>query len=620
MRGKRWYPWATRPTLGVVLVLAIMVPLSLGSSVVNLAVLFLVNVLLAQGMSILLGYGGQISLGQGAIYGGAAYTTGILSVKYGVPLWLSIPAALLVAVLLATLMSLPAGRVQGFYLAIVTLGLGLLVYELIANASILTGGYSGLTSIPSPAVGNLSAFGASISQNELYLGVVAVVALFTWCHLCIARSHIGRMLAVVQTSEIAAQVLAIRVGSAKRTAYILAAVPTGAAGAIYAHFIGFLSPSEFSVDSSIQILVLAVLGGAATIVGPFLGAAIITYLANELVSFGSFDTIIYGTILLVSYSVIPHGLAGLGRRRSPTTWHAARDLARQPSGSQTPRTLALTATNGARGRRYHRAVGIADSHERPILHVSGVSMNFGGVVALRDVGLAVASGSIHGLVGPNGSGKSTLLNVISGIYRQSSGTVFFDGVRIDAMHPAARAAMGIGRTFQHPTLDRRQTVLENVLAGATQYYKWSPTILLGPVSESRGEGRARMAHASELIDRLGIADVAGRVLGTLPFGTQRIAELARVLMMTPKLLLVDEPAAGLSRDEIGSIANTLRQIRELGVSIVLVEHHLDFLFDVADAISVLDGGRVIFEGDAIAARADAAVREAYIGTGPRGVA
>lgn len=569
---------------------ALTLPFTQPERVLHLAVLFGVNALLAQSINLLTGYAGQISLGHAALYGAGAYGSAIPAVLYDWPTWASALTGVAVAALLGVAMSVPAGRVHEFYLAMVTLGLGLLAFEVMRQWSGVTGGFSGLGGIPSPVLANLSLGGWQVGLVSYYYLAVALVVVITWLLANIVRSHLGRSLVAVHTNELAAATLGINPGGRKRLAYLLSAVLAGIAGVCYAHLVGYVSPDAFSLHASIAILVFAVLGGIRTLAGPFLGAAVLTFLPDRLHAISEHQHLIYGLVLLLSYVLLPRGIAGLF-----------------------PYRTALVHPSVVR-RKADPAPVEATPAEGGDLEVRDVVQDFAGVRALDGMSMSVRPGTIHGLIGPNGSGKTTLLNVVSGVYRPTSGTVTFNGHRIDgsAAHRLARA--GVGRTFQHPLVFDELTVRENVVVGAERWYRSSLAATMlrlpGAVAEER-----RLVRSAELaIEQVGLTDLSDHLAGTLPFGRKRMLELARAIALRPALLMLDEPAAGLAEQDLAELSRLLRHLRDDGMTIVVIEHHMDFLLELAETVTVLDHGQVIFDGDSQAVRTDERVLTAYLGS------
>ena len=596
-------PWVV-PAVFVSVMLV--VPFTTPARVVQLSILFGINALLAQSINVLTGYAGQISLGQAAIYGAGAYGTGVLVVKYDWPIWASVPAGLVLALLVGAVMSIPAGRVREFYLAMVTLGLGLLAFQIMRQWADVTGGFSGLGNIPSPPLGNLAVGDHSVGLVTYYYVVLVLVVIVTWLLASIVKSYVGRSLIAVQESELAASTLGVDPARRKRLAYVLSAGLAGIAGVTYAHLVGFVSPEAFSVNTSIAILVFAVLGGMRTLAGPFLGAALLTYLPDQLQAFSEYQHLIYGLVLLLSFSLLPRGIAGLLPYRTSLI-HGSIDRSKASLEPLVERYGALQGSTGSlEGTK-------AGDEASGLLELRSIVQKFSGVRALDGVSMSVRRGTIHGLIGPNGSGKSTLLNVVSGVYSPDSGEVLLSGNRADGKPPHEVANLGVIRTFQHPHVFDELTVRENVVVGAERLFRTGLLPLMLRTRRSMAEERRLVRSAEEAIESVGLTELTHELAGTLPFGRKRLLEVARSLCAEPQLLMLDEPAAGLSEDDLLDLARLLQALRDQGMTILLIEHHMDFLLELVDSVTVLEDGQVIFDGDPADARHDPRVIEAYLG-------
>ena len=596
----------------------------------SLAMMVGINILLAQSINILTGYAGQISLGHAGFFAIGGYTSALLMIETGSPLWLSLPAGVGLSMLAGFLLAIPAGRVQDFYLAMVTVAFGLVV-QVIVKQWDLTGGFQGLSGVPAPLLGNLSLFGLPLNERGYYYLVLVMVVACSWFQVNLVRSYFGRAFVAVETSEIAASSIGISPGTVKRQAYTISAGLAGLAGVLYAHMMAFLGYETFSLWQSSSILVMAVLGGVGTFIGPFLGAVVLTVLPHKLQVFQAHQLLIYGALLLFSYVAFPRGLAGFLSLKTSflkvkpdaaalvavTAGTApADDVARAHGGAEAtrephderalrPQPAAATATaaqpNGTAGAA------------RPLLAVENLKKSFAGVSALNGINMAVAPGEIHGLIGPNGSGKTTLVNLVTGVYRLNGGAVRFGGHRIDGLPLHQVARLGLVRTFQNPHIFRRLSVRENVIVGAHWHFEtgFVPTIV--NLKRAKHEERSMIRDVDRILLDVGLASRAEEQAIDLPYGMQRMVDVARAIMCRPRLVILDEPAAGLSEVELVHLGKMLRALRDSGVSILLIEHHLDFLLGLVDHVTVLDYGETIFEGPPAAVRRDPRVIEAYLG-------
>ena len=562
----------------------------------TIAMMVGINVLLAQSINVLTGYAGQISLGQAGFFAIGGYGSALLMIELGWPLWLSLPAGVALSMFVGLLLAIPAGRVQEFYLAMVTMAFGLVV-QVIVKQSDITGGFQGLSGVHSPVLGTLTLFKVPVSERGYYYLICLMVVGASWFQVNLIRSYFGRAFVAVETSEIAAASLGISPGAYKRRAYVTSAGLAGLAGVLYAHLMAFLGFETFSLWQSASILVMAVLGGLGTFVGPFLGATVLTVLPHTLQIFQTHQLLIYGMLLLVSYVAFPRGLAGFLRNRSSFLKMLPGPVVSGQAPAATPASRGDTVVPTG----------------TPLLAVEGLQKAFSGVIAVNSVSMRVGSGMIHGLIGPNGSGKTTLVNLMTGVYRLDGGAVTFGGERIDGFKLFQVARRGLVRTFQNPHIFRRLTVRENVIVGAHRHFLsgfWATVTNLGP---ARGEEAAMIQRADQILVQLGLADRADELAVDLPYGMQRMVDVARVMMCRPRMIILDEPAAGLSEVELEHLARVLRALRDGGVTILLIEHHLDFLLGLVDLVTVLEYGETIFEGTPAEVRRDERVIEAYLG-------
>jgi branched-chain amino acid transport system permease protein len=552
-----------------------------------------INTLLAQSMNIVGGYAGQISLGQAGIFAAGAYGSAVLSTKYLWPVWLSIPAGVAISMVVGLLVALPAERVREFYLGMVTLAFGIIAFEVLQYWTPVTGGFMGLSNIPSPILKSLTLFGLPINLSAYCAIIVGLLAAFTLLKRNLIRSYVGRAFVGVEGSDLAAASLGIRPGRTKHLAYVVSAAWAGLAGALYAHLTAYISPDSFNLWASVAILVMAIFGGLRTFIGPFLGAAFFTLLPEFTQGLKEYQLLAYGAILMLSYIFLPQGLAGLLKSRTAYIRHD------RPAESQSSKS------DAASGR-------MTPAADAPAIEVRNLTKRFGGLVALGGVSFKVKTGSIHGLIGPNGSGKSTLVNCVTGIYEPSAGEVYCGSSRIDGIAPYRMVEFGIARTFQNPMMFAEMTVRESVLTGAHSRFRAGVVRSMLGVSGADEEGRL-VAQADAIIDEVGLGSYRNELASTLPYGQKRMLDLARSLATEPRILILDEPAAGLSEAELQQLAHLLRRLHAAGMTVLLIEHHLDFLFNLVDFVTVLDHGEVIFDGAPRDARRDARVIEAYLG-------
>ncbi|MGD0241217.1 MAG: branched-chain amino acid ABC transporter ATP-binding protein/permease [Streptosporangiaceae bacterium] len=581
-----------RPRLAGLVLLAVvawLLPYRLNVYWISVADTALLFALLAVGMGLVMGIAGQVNLAQVAFFGVGAYVTAILTTHSGYGFWAAGLLGLLATVATGLVVGTPALRIQSHYLGIVTLGLAVAFVDLITNAPV-TGGDSGISGIPVPPL-----FGVDLTSQYLYYYLeLAVLALGLAFGLFVVRTPLGRRMRAMRDDALAASASGAEIGVLRMLAFVLASVYAGAAGVLYAGLIHYVAPETFSIANMFLLLAMVIIGGRRSLAGCVTGAIGLTIAQQELVNLAARAQLGYGLLVVLVVVFAPTGLAGIPGRVSG--WF--RRGRSGPSMSLEPfQPLPPAAASGC---------GI-------LLEVSGLVKRFRGVTAVGGVSLSVRHGEILGVVGPNGSGKTTLFNVISGLYRPSSGRVELDGRVISGLRPYRISRLGVARTFQHLRLFRDLTVRENLLVTLDRTrITWSWRYVCWPLGVWRHE-RSLRRRASELLARFGLAQFGGARPGALPYGIQRRLELARAMAAGPRLLLLDEPAAGLNGEEQRQLAAIVRSIRDSGVTVVLIEHNMGLVMSLCSRVVVLDSGTVIAEGAPAAVARDPAVLAAYLG-------
>ena len=570
----------------------VIVPLTSGNEYeLRLFMLFLIYGIIAVGLNVLVGLTGLVSLGQAGLFALGSYTGAIVATRLGFDMISSSLIAALVAAGFGVLLAYPTVRVRGVYLAVVTIAFGLIVENVAIEWQSLTGGTTGLTSIPSP-----NAFGVRLSGYAFY-GVLAVLLfLATAAAHNLKVSRYGRAMLAVSQSEIAARALGVDATAMRTLAFVAAAVTAGLAGTFYAFLNSYISPDIFTFSDSVRFLLMVILGGAASTFGPVLGAYILTYLPEYLQDFAVWQKFAYGALLLVVMFVMPRGIMG----------SLAAGLKRL-----VPVPRAVAASEGLPAEETLRLDPRAQKSE---LVARDLTLRFGGLTALAKASLRVKPGEVHALIGPNGAGKSTFVNTISGFYQPSEGDFELDGIQLAGKpsHEIARA--GLSRTFQNTELFGEMTVLENVMVGYQQRLGYGLFAALLRTGAMRREDAECRRAAIGLLVFVGLQDYANEEARFLPFGLQRRLEIARALAARPRLLLLDEPAAGLTTQEIDELEAMIRRIAALGVSVLLIEHHVELIMAVADTVTVLDYGQVIASDAPAVVQENPRVIEAYFGT------
>lgn len=556
--------------------------------------------LIVIGVTLLGGYAGQISLGQAAFYGIGAYLAAIATLHGRVSPWLALLFATSGAALIAYLIGAPMFFLRGHFLVLGTLGLNIVVDVVIRNFQSLTGGPTGLTGIPPLSVGELVLTG----DRFYYYLIWTLVFLALWLGRNLINSRVGRALAAIRSSEVAAATLGISPAHYKGRIFAFSAALAGLAGALYVYYLSFVSPSPFAFNFSIDLLVMSVLGGIFHLPGAVLGTAILTLLREALRTvmprlLGSgasaeYEIIVFGLLLGVVVIFSPAGV-----------WPAV--IAFLHLEPTSPRTV-----NSIRPADISiRPAPTPDPPGHVILQVDALRKQFGGLQAVNDLSFEVRGGEVYAIIGPNGAGKTTAFNLISGVLRPSGGTIRFHDQLVSRLPPYRVAALGVARTFQTPTVFADLSVLENVMVGLHRRTR------TGFFTAMFGLGRREdVAAAATALSYLTLVDLSVQAVeraGSLSFGAQRRLEVARALATAPSLLLLDEPASGLSASERHTLVQLIRRIRDAGVTVLLVEHDVSLVMEVADRILVLNYGERIAEGTPAEVRRDPRVVGAYLG-------
>lgn len=558
-----------------------------------------INVILVLGLTVITGMAGQLSLCQGAFFGIGAYACALLVMGPGLSFWVSLPIAGAITATAGLVLGSLALRLRGHYLAMITLAFAVIVHQVIQNWSALTRGSSGLIGIPWPDPIAIGPATISVQSRESYYVLVVVMVVIGLLLLrALQRARLGRSLYAIREDEVAAELMGIDTRLCKLLAFAISAFCAGIGGALYAHYAKILTPDLFGVMQSIDILVMAVIGGVASIGGALLGASLVTALPELLRAISEYRLLIFGAILIACTLFIRGGLVALFTRpwrfSKPTRLSEARS--RAPAGPLPP----LAKIPGV-------------SAGEVVLELNGVVKLFGGLAAVRGVSWQARAGEITALIGPNGSGKTTLINLVSGVYALTEGRISLSGKAISGIRPSAISQAGISRTFQKIRLFRNLPVSENVavaIAPSTMPRFWQ-RLWRGRII---GYDAGADAAVLELLALVRLEHRAGELARNLSHGEQRLLEIARALATRPRVLLLDEPAAGLSAVDVQALESVLFAIRASGVAVILVEHHMDLVMQIADRMIVLNHGEKIFDGTPHDARNDAGVIAAYLGT------
>lgn len=562
--------------------------------------------LVAVGLVMLTGVGGMTSFGQAAFVGLGAYATawfctapaaaalvGLAPDSALLP-WIGLLVGLAMSAAVAWFLGSVTLRLSGHYLPLGTIAWGLSLYFLFGNLEFL-GGHTGMAGLPALSVGGLTLK----SVHELGLLTWTVLLLTLWGLHNLLDSREGRAIRSLKTGRVMAESMGVDTARYRIKVFVLAALLASLSGWMYAHLQRFVNPTPFNLNIGIEYLFMAVVGGAGHLWGAVLGAALITlmkqYLQDILPSLlgtsGNFEVIVFGLLMLLVLQRFPEGL-----------WPS---LAVRVNRYLKPQAAARSGAIHQLAERKLPAKGSV------VLGATAVSKRFGGLLANNNVNLDVRAGEVHALIGPNGAGKSTFFNMISGVDDPSSGVVSLLGRDMNNQPSRAFAAGGLGRTFQHVRLLGKRSVLDNVALGAHQrgHRGWLAAML----RLDRAEESALMQEASHQIERCGLGAHMHEPAGSLALGQQRVVEIARALAGQPSVLLLDEPAAGLRHLEKQALARLLTQLRDEGLAILVVEHDMEFVMNIADRITVLEFGQVIAHGTPAEVQVNPAVLAAYLG-------
>jgi len=574
------------PFLGI-LALALLLPLVGNDYWALIGTRMAIYWVLVSGLNLIVGFAGHLAIGYVALLTLGAYATSVLvagNVMPPVPVFIALPIAAVIGAIFGVIVGLPALRLRTFYFAMSTLGFATIVTQIALAWQSVTGGGIGIAGPEFPAPFN-TAWG-------FYFLCIGIAAFTTWLSANVARSRFGRALIAVRDAEVAAEATGISKPKMLIAIFLLAGACAAVAGGLFATLQTYITPDAFTFDLSVLFFIAILIGGRGSILGPLLGTAILTILPEIAAPLAAWSTFLYAVLLLLIVLVMPGGIAALLDFRN------RRPLASNRAILPRPAALADIVRRSKGERR---------------LSLRGVSLSFGNVKAIDGLDLDVAPGQIHGLIGPNGSGKTTTLNVISGYYAARAGTMTLGTDALPPGMPALRATRGIARTFQTPRVVGEAAVLQNVMIGGTVEGRATFVEALLALPRNRQDEKMLAAKARALLGVVGLEALADVRIDRLQHSELRFIEIARALMLDPDFLLLDEPAAGLSNDEIERLAELIKAICARGTGVLLVEHHADLIFDICHQVTVLNLGRTLAAGTPAEIRVHKEVVSAYLG-------